>query len=196
MLRILTFLLLAATTAQAAAAEKIVLAGGCFWGVEAVFEHTKGVSAAVSGYAGDESGTADYETVSTGETGHAESVEVTYDPAVISLSELLDIYFTVAHDPTELNRQGPDTGTQYRSEIFYTSDAQKKTAAEKIAILNEKKIFPAPIVTKVEALKNFYPAEDYHQDYLVHHPDNPYIIANDLPKIAALKARYPALYKD
>lgn len=175
--------------------ETIVLAGGCFWCVEAVFEHTKGVVEAVSGYAGGKADTAHYDAVSAGNTGHAESVKVTYDPAQISLDKLLDIYFTVAHNPTQLNYQGPDHGTQYRSSIFYVSDAQKKISEEKIAALGMKHIFSDPIVTKLEKLGRFYPAEAYHQDYAALNPMQPYIIIHDAPKVAKLKEIYPDLYR-
>ena len=170
-----------------------VLAGGCFWGVEGVFEHVKGVSNVVSGFAGGEKKTAHYEAVSDGNTGHAESVQITYDPSQVSYGELLKIYFAVAHDPTELNRQGPDTGTQYRSAIFYVNDEQKKIADAYIKQLDEAKVFPRPIVTQVVPLKGFYPAESYHQHYMQMHPDEPYIMYNDLPKLAALKKQFPQM---
>jgi len=176
-------------------AETAVLAGGCFWGVEAVFESVKGVSAAVSGYAGGQKGTANYETVSTGRTGHAESVEVTYDPNQISFGQLLKIYFSVVHDPTQLNRQGPDYGTQYRSAIFYTNDDQKRVAEAYIHQLEDAKVFKHKIVTQVVPLEGFYPAEAYHQHYLVHHPDQPYIVYNDLPKLQELHKQFPELVK-
>jgi peptide-methionine (S)-S-oxide reductase len=172
-----------------------VFAGGCFWGVDAVFKHTKGVSNVVSGYAGGSAATARYLTVGTGMTGHAESVQVTYDPAKISYAGLLKIFFQVAHDPTQLNRQGPDVGTQYRSAIFYVDDGQRAIAQRYIDQLNEAKAFPKPIVTQVAALDKFYPAEAYHQDYLAQHPDQPYIVYNDLPKLEHLKRDFPALYK-
>jgi len=172
-----------------------VFAGGCFWGVEAVFRHVKGVTKAVSGYAGGNARTADYERVSTGSTGHAESVEVTYDPTQISYGELLRIFFSVAHDPTQWNRQGPDTGSQYRSVIFYTGDEQKRIAEAYIAQLDAAKVYSRSIVTKVEAFKAFYPAEEYHQDFLVRNPTNPYIVYNDLPKLENLKKDFPDLYK-
>jgi len=172
-----------------------VFAGGCFWGVEAVFDRVKGVREATSGYSGGVSGTAEYDTVSSGNTGHAESVKVVYDPAQVSYGQLLKIYFSVAHDPTQLNRQSPDVGTQYRSEIFTTSPAQAKVARAYIAQLSAAKAFAAPIVTRVEPLKAFYPAEEYHQDYLVRHPDEPYIVYNDAPKLVHLKAMFPNLYK-
>jgi peptide-methionine (S)-S-oxide reductase len=172
-----------------------VFAGGCFWGVEAVFDHVKGVKQAISGYAGGSSNTAEYETVSTGTTGHAESVKVVYDPAKISYGQLLKVYFSVAHDPTQLNRQSPDVGTQYRSEIFTTSADQQRVAKAYIAQLTTAKAFTAPIVTRVEALQGFYPAEAYHQHYLSLHPDEPYIVYNDAPKLVHLKQLFPALYK-
>ncbi len=172
-----------------------VFAGGCFWGVDAVFRHVKGVSKVVSGYAGGGSDTANYETVSTGTTGHAESVEVTYDPSQVSYNDLLKVFFFVAHDPTELNRQGPDSGTQYRSLIFYANDEQKKMADDYIAQLDQRKAFSEPIVTKVVPLTGFYPAEAYHQNYLALHPDQPYIVINDLPKLERLQKTFPALYR-
>jgi peptide-methionine (S)-S-oxide reductase len=172
-----------------------VLAGGCFWGVDAVFKHVKGVSNVVSGYSGGSAATAEYETVSGGNTGHAESVKITFDPSRISYSELLRIYFSVATDPTQLNRQGPDTGTQYRSVIFYANDEQKQIALAYIDQLNKVKVFPAPIVTQVVPLKAFYPAEEYHQNYLQLHPDNPYIAYNDMPKLRELQKQFPDLYK-
>ena len=171
-----------------------VFAGGCFWGIEAVFRHVKGVSRAVSGYAGGAEKTASYEVVSTGVTGHAESVEVTYDPAQVSYGELLRIFFSVAHDPTQLNRQGPDYGTQYRSAIFYSTEDQKRVAQAYIEQLDHAKAFPIPIVTQVVALPKFYPAEAYHQDYLARHPTQPYIVYNDLPKLAQLKEQFPDRY--
>jgi peptide-methionine (S)-S-oxide reductase len=171
-----------------------VFAGGCFWGVEAVFEHVKGVRQATSGYSGGTAATADYDTVSSGRTGHAESVKVVYDPAQVSYGQLLKVYFSVAHDPTQLNRQSPDTGPQYRSEIFTTNVAQAKVANAYIAQLSSAKVFPAPIVTRVEPLKTFYPAESHHQDYLRLHPDEPYIVYNDAPKLVHLKAMFPSLY--
>jgi len=172
-----------------------VLAGGCFWGVDAVFKHVKGVSSVVSGYSGGSGATAEYETVSSGSTGHAESVKITYDPSRISYSELLRIFFSVATDPTQLNRQGPDTGTQYRSVIFYADENQKQIALAYIDQLNKAKVFSAPIVTQVVPLKAFYPAEEYHQDFLERHPDHPYIVYNDLPKLRELQNQFPDLYK-
>jgi peptide-methionine (S)-S-oxide reductase len=170
-----------------------VFAGGCFWGMDAVFRHVKGVSQVVSGYAGGGADTANYETVSTGTTGHAESVEVFFDPSQVSYHDLLEVFFLVAHDPTELNRQGPDSGTQYRSSIFYTNNEQKKMAEEYIAQLDQKKAFPEPIVTKVVPLTGFYPAEAYHQNYLALHSDQPYIVINDLPKLERLQETFPKL---
>jgi len=172
-----------------------VLAGGCFWGVDAVFKHVQGVKGVVAGYAGGSAATAHYEVVSAGGTGHAESVKIAYDPAKISYSDLLRIFFSVAHDPTQLNRQGPDTGTQYRSVIFYANEDQKQIALAYIAQLNEAKVFPRPIVTQVVPLKAFYPAEGYHQNFLALHPDNPYIVYNDLPKLAKLRKQFPALFR-
>jgi peptide-methionine (S)-S-oxide reductase len=171
-----------------------VFAGGCFWGVEAVFRHVKGVSKAVSGYAGGSAKTADYERVSTGSTGHAEAVEVTYDPAQVSYGALLRIFFSVAHDPTQLNRQGPDYGTQYRSAIFFTNDEQKRVAQGYIEQLGQAKAYPSAIVTQVVPLPAFYPAEAYHQNYLALHPTQPYIVMHDLPKLAQLKQQFPDRY--
>jgi len=180
--------------ASVKAPQTAVFAGGCFWGVEAVFRHVKGVSSAVSGYAGGVAKTADYEMVSTGTTGHAESVQVTYDPAQVSYGELLRIFFSVAHDPTQLNRQGPDVGTQYRSAIFTTSEEQKRVAQAYIDQLGQAKVFGAPIVTQVVTLPAFYPAEAYHQNYLALHPTQPYIVIHDMPKLAALKLQFPDRY--
>ena len=173
-----------------------VFAGGCFWGIEAVFEHLNGVKSAISGYAGGATTHPSYEDVSSGTTGHAESVEVIYDPAAISYGQLLQVFFSVAHDPTQLNRQGPDHGTQYRSAIFYRDAEQKRLAESYIAQLRAAKTFSSPIVTQVTPLNAFYEAEDYHQDYMVHHADQPYIVYNDAPKVAALKTRFPALYRE
>jgi len=184
-----------APAASQAQTEKVVLAGGCFWGIEGVFESLRGVSNAVSGYSGGSKATANYETVSTGTTGHAESVEVTYDPAQISFDQLLKVFFLVAHDPTELNRQGPDEGTQYRSEIYYTTDSQKRAVQAYIKQLAAAKTFHAPIVTKVEPLVAFYPAEAYHQHFMQKNPDYPYIVYNDAPKVAALRKTFPQLVK-
>ncbi|MDE2359867.1 MAG: peptide-methionine (S)-S-oxide reductase MsrA [Betaproteobacteria bacterium] len=172
-----------------------VFAGGCFWGVDAVFKHVKGVSNVVSGYSGGSAATAHYLVVGTGTTGHAESVKVTYDPLKVSYAELLKVFFDVAHDPTQLNRQGPDYGTQYRSVVFYANDQQKAIAQRYIAQLDQAKAFPKPIVTQVVPLDKFYPAEDYHQNYLELHPDQPYIVYNDLPKLAHLKKDYAAWYQ-
>ena len=172
-----------------------VFSGGCFWGVDAVFKHVKGVDKVVSGYAGGAANTAQYETVSTGTTGHAESVQVTYDPTKVSYDDLLKVFFFVAHDPTELNRQGPDSGTQYRSSIFYMNDAQKKMAQDYITQLYQQHAFSSPIVTKVVPFTGFYPAEDYHQDYLELHPDSPYIVYNDLPKLEKFQKDLPGLYQ-
>ena len=183
------------STARAATLQTAVFAGGCFWGVEAVFEHVKGVKSVVSGYAGGTVVNPDYETVSSGRTGHAEAVKVTFDPAVVSYETLLAVFFTVAHNPTELNRQGPDVGTQYRSAIFFTNAEQQKTATTVIAQLTQAKAFPRPIVTQLASLSKFYNAESYHQNYLYSHTDQPYIVYNDLPKIDALKKRYPALWE-
>jgi peptide-methionine (S)-S-oxide reductase len=172
-----------------------VLAGGCFWGVEAVFEQLKGVSDVVSGFAGGSRLTAHYEVVSSGITSHAESVKITYDPAAITYGQLLKVFFAVAHNPTELNRQGPDEGTQYRSSIFYTNADQKSVAEAYVKQLTDAKVFTRPIVTTVVPLDGFYPAEEYHQNFLVRHPDYPYIVVNDLPKLRALKAEFPELLK-
>jgi peptide-methionine (S)-S-oxide reductase len=176
-------------------AQKLVVAGGCFWGVQGVFQHVKGVTRAVSGYAGGAADKARYDLVSRGDTGHAESVEISYDPKVVSLGELLRVFFSVVHDPTQLDRQGPDEGTQYRSEIFVSGPEQDRVARAYVAQLTEARRFRAPIVTRIEPLGAFYPAEAYHQDYLVTHPDAPYIAYNDLPKIAALERLLPALYR-
>jgi peptide-methionine (S)-S-oxide reductase len=171
-----------------------VLAGGCFWGIEAVFEHVNGVTDVTSGYSGGTSETTTYEMVSSGETGHAESVRITYDPSRISYGQLLKVFFAVAHDPTQLNRQGPDTGTQYRSAIFYSDDEQKRIAEAYIKQLNQAKVFERPIVTQVSKLNSYHQAEDYHQDYAVHHPDDSYIVINDLPKVENLRRQFPKLY--
>ncbi|HXR95353.1 MAG TPA: peptide-methionine (S)-S-oxide reductase MsrA [Rhizomicrobium sp.] len=175
--------------------ETVVLAGGCFWGQQAVFEHVKGVTKVVAGYSGGAASTANYPMVTTETTGHAESVEIIFDPKVISFGRLLQVYFSVAHDPTELNFQGPDQGTSYRSEIFFSSPLQEKTARAYIAQLDAAHIFAKPIVTKIEPLKGFYAAEGYHQDYLIHNPTQPYIVINDLPKLAALKRVWPAYWR-
>ena len=173
-----------------------VVAGGCFWGIQAVFQHVKGVLDATSGYSGGAAATAEYETVSTGQTGHAESVKITYDPAQISYGQLLKVFFSVAHDPTQLNRQGPDEGTQYRSVIFYADSQQQHIAESYIAQLQKAKAFPAPIMTQIVPLKAFYPAEAYHQNYATLHPDNPYIAYNDAPKVEHLRQQFPGLYKE
>ena len=180
--------------APAAATESLVLAGGCFWGVQGVFQHVQGVVSAVSGYAGGSADTAQYDKVGSGSTGHAEAVKVVYDPKKISYGKLLQIYFSVAHNPTELNRQGPDTGTQYRSTIFPANAEQTRVAQAYIAQLNTANTFGRKLATTVEPLKAFYPAEAYHQDYLTLHPDQPYIVYNDLPKVEDLKRSFPSLY--
>jgi peptide-methionine (S)-S-oxide reductase len=174
--------------------QSVVVAGGCFWGIQAVFQHVKGVISATSGYAGGNSKTAEYELVSTGETGHAESVKIVYDPSQITYGQLLRVFFSVAHDPTQLNRQGPDEGSQYRSAIFYSSDEQRRIAEAYIAQLDQAKVFPHPIVTQLTPLKGFYAAEAYHQNYAANHPNNPYIVYNDAPKVAHLRQQFPELY--
>lgn len=174
--------------------ETAVVGGGCFWGVDAVFKHVKGVKDVVSGFSGGSAKTAEYEVVSTGRTGHAESVKITFDPQKITYAQILRVFFSVATDPTQLNRQGPDVGTQYRSVIFYASEAQKQIASSYVDQLNQAHVFSGPIVTQVVPLEHFYPAEPYHQNYLALHPDNPYIVYNDLPKLAALKKEFPTLY--
>ncbi|KRE92505.1 methionine sulfoxide reductase A [Frateuria sp. Soil773] len=182
--------------APAAPGEQVaVFAGGCFWGVEAVFDHVKGVRRAWSGYAGGSADTANYERVSEGDTGHAESVKVLYDPRQVSYGQLLKVFFSVAHDPTQLNRQGPDRGTQYRSAIFYGNPLQRQVAGAYIAQLGAAHVYPAPVVTQLVPLKAFYMAEAYHQDYASEHPDNPYIAINDAPKVARLKQLFPDLYR-
>lgn len=178
-----------------AASETAVLAGGCFWGVQGVFQHVKGVTSAVSGYAGGTADTATYETVSTGSTGHAEAVRIRFDPRLISYGRILQIYFSVAHDPTQLNRQGPDSGTQYRSQIFTTSAEQARIAAAYVSQLDGAKIFARPIATRIAPLRGFFSAEAYHQDYLARHPTQPYIAINDLPKVAALQQLFPTVYR-
>ncbi len=183
------------TVAPKHESEQIVLAGGCFWGMEAVFERLKGVSNVVAGYAGGSKATAHYEIVSTGFTGHAESVQITFDPSQISLQQLFQVYFYVAHDPTELDRQGPDEGKQYRSAIFYSNGAQKQAALDYIAQLERLKAYPHPIVTQVVPLPAFYPAEGYHQHFVTNHPDNPYVAYNDLPKLEQLRKQFPQLVK-
>jgi len=174
--------------------QTMVVAGGCFWGIQAVFQHVKGVTNATSGYSGGQANTAEYELVSSGQTGHAESVKVTYDPSEITYGELLKIFFSVAHDPTELNRQGPDEGTQYRSVIFYNGDEQKRIAEAYIAQLAAAKVFSNKIVTQVVPLKGFYTAEAYHQDYASNHPTDGYIMFNDAPKVSHLRKAFPELY--
>lgn len=174
----------------------LVVAGGCFWGVQAVYQHVKGVSSAVSGYAGGTKETADYSRVSNGDTGHAEAVRITYDPRVVGAGELLRIFFSVVHDPTQKNRQGPDVGTQYRSAIFVDDAAQRTLATDYVAQLVAAKVYPRPIATTIEPLSAFYPAESYHQDYLVRHPDNMYIVINDKPKVESLKRLFPQDYRD
>ncbi|MGA7079804.1 MAG: peptide-methionine (S)-S-oxide reductase MsrA [Terriglobales bacterium] len=183
-----------ATLATTKSEQTAVVSGGCFWGIQAVFQHVKGVISATSGYSGGAANTAEYELVSNGDTGHAESVKIVYDPSQITYGQLLRVFFSVAHDPTELNRQGPDTGSQYRSAIFYGNDEQKKIADAYIAQLEKAKVFAHPIVTQVVALKAFYTAEAYHQDYAARHPDNPYIVYNDAPKVAHLRQEFPELY--
>jgi peptide-methionine (S)-S-oxide reductase len=183
-----------ATLATTKAEQTAVVSGGCFWGIQAVFQHVKGVISATSGYSGGAANTAEYELVSNGDTGHAESVKIVYDPSQITYGQLLRVFFSVAHDPTELNRQGPDTGSQYRSAIFYGSDEQKRIAEAYIAQLEKAKVFPRPIVTQLVPLKAFYAAEAYHQDYAARHPDNPYIVYNDAPKVAHLRQEFPELY--
>jgi len=186
--------LMDATRASTSGKQSAVLSGGCFWGVQAVFQHVKGVMSATSGYSGGAAKTAEYEIVSTGETGHAESVQIVYDPALITYGELLRVFFSVAHDPTQLNRQGPDEGSQYRSAIFYGNDEQKRIAEAYIEQLNQAKVFARPIVTQVAALAAFYPAEAYHQNYATLHPNQPYIVFNDAPKVEHLKQQFPDLY--
>jgi peptide-methionine (S)-S-oxide reductase len=183
-----------ASLAKAKGQETAVVAGGCFWGVQGVFQHIRGVISATSGYAGGPPAAAEYEVVSTGTTGHAESVKITYDPAQITYGQLLQVFFSVAHDPTELDRQGPDVGSQYRSVVFYANDEQKRIAQAYIAQLDAAKVFPSPIVTQVVPLKGFYPAEAYHQNYLERHPDSLYIVINDLPKLSHLREQFPNLY--
>lgn len=179
---------------SAAGQQSAVLAGGCFWGIQAVFQHVKGVISATSGYSGGSAKTAEYEVVSTGDTGHAESVQIVYDPSQITYGELLRIFFSVAHDPTQKDRQGPDEGTQYRSAIFYANDEQKRIAEAYIAQLDQAKVFSRPIVTQVVSLQAFYPAEAYHQNYAALHPNQPYIVFNDAPKVAHLRQVFPDFY--
>lgn len=176
--------------------EVAVLSGGCFWGVQAVFEHTRGVLSATSGYAGGSADTANYRAVSSGDTGHAESVRVIFDPSQITYGQVLMIFFSVAHNPTELDKQGPDWGSQYRSAVFYTTPEQKKIAEAYIAQLTAAKIYAQKIVTQIAPLSAFYPAENYHQDYVKHHPNDPYIVINDLPKLSALRRQFPDLYRE
>jgi peptide-methionine (S)-S-oxide reductase len=180
--------------AKNAKMETAVLAGGCFWGIEAVFEHVKGVKDVVSGYAGGKAETAKYDAVSSGSTGHAEAVRISYDPSQVTYGQLLKVFFSVAHNPTELNRQGPDVGTQYRSAIFYANDEQRKVGEAYIAQLNAAKAFPRPIVTELAPLKAFYEAEAHHQDYAARNPTQPYIVVHDLPKVANLERQLPELY--
>jgi len=183
-----------AARTPAAGQQTAVLAGGCFWGIQAVFQHVKGVISATSGYSGGSSKTAEYEIVSTGDTGHAESVQIVYDPSQVTYGELLRIFFSVAHDPTQLNRQGPDEGTQYRSAVFYANEEQKRIADAYIAQLDQAKVFSRPIVTQVVPLQAFYPAEAYHQNYAALHPNQPYIVFNDAPKVAHLRQVFPDFY--
>jgi len=173
-----------------------VLAGGCFWGVQGVYEHVRGVKQVLSGYSGGSKATAEYEVVSRGRTGHAESVQIRFDPKEISYGEILRIYFSVVHDPTQLDQQGPDSGPQYRSNIFYASSAQRKIAQAYIVQLDQAKVFERPIVTRVDPLKAFYPAEEYHQDFLQHNPNHPYIVINDLPKIDNLRKIFPTYFRE
>lgn len=181
---------------QGGALQNAVIAGGCFWGIQGVFEHVRGVHQVLAGYAGGSGQTAQYEEVSTGRTGHAESVQITFDPREVTYGELLQIYFSVAHDPTQLDRQAPDSGPQYRSAVFYADATQRRIAESYIAQLNQGKSFAAPIVTRVDDLKGFYPAEGYHQDFYLKNPHNPYIVINDLPKIRNLQALFPNHYRD
>ena len=185
----------ASDPASTASSDTVVLAGGCFWGQQGLFEHVKGVTRVVAGYSGGAKETAFYPMVGTETTGHAESVQITFDPKQVSFGTLLRIYFSVAHDPTELNYQGPDQGTSYRSEIFFTSPQQEKTARAYVAQLDAAHVFAHPIVTRIEPMKGFYDAESYHQDYLVLNPTQPYIVYNDLPKLAALKRVWPQFYR-
>ena len=182
------------TLASQKGQETVVVSGGCFWGVQAVFQHVKGVTSATSGYSGGTVKNPNYEQVSSGETGHAESVQIVYDPSKITLGQLLKVFFSVAHDPTELNRQGPDTGTQYRSIIFFSNTDQQRIAQSYVDQLNQSKVFSQPIVTQIVPLKDFYRAEDYHQNYATEHPDNPYIAMFDLPKLKNLQQQFPSLY--
>ncbi len=181
--------------ATAKGRQTVVIAGGCFWGIQAVFQNTRGVVDATSGYSGGSANTAHYEMVSEGNTGHAESVRINYDPSQITLGKLLKVFFSVAHDPTQVDRQGPDTGTQYRSAIFYSNEEQKRIAQAYVDQLNQTKVFERPIATQIVSLKSFYEAEAYHQDYVVQHPNEPYIRIHDLPKLANLRKQFPELYK-
>jgi peptide-methionine (S)-S-oxide reductase len=181
---------------RAFARDTAIFAGGCFWSMEKAFEHVPGVVEAVSGYAGGTVPNPTYEMVGSGSTGHAESVRVVFDPSQVSYGQLLQVFFSVAHDPTQLNRQGPDVGTQYRSAIFYVTDEQRRTAEAYIAQLTKEKVFPRPIVTQVVPLNAFWQAEDYHQDYMAHHPDQPYIVINDAPKVEHLRRQFPTLYRE
>ena len=185
-----------AAPAKSAETQTAVLAGGCFWGVEGVFEHMRGVRSVVSGYAGGDASSATYEKIGTGRTGHAESVQITFDPKEVSYGDILRVFFSVAHDPTQLNRQGPDTGPQYRSAIFYASDAQRELAQSYLAELNKSGNYSRAIATQIDPLKAFYPAEKYHQDFIANNPRNPYVVVKDLPKIRDLKRLYPEYYRD
>jgi peptide-methionine (S)-S-oxide reductase len=185
-----------AAPAKSGQTQTAVLAGGCFWGIEGIFEHMRGVRSVVSGYAGGDASSATYEDTATGRTGHAESVQITFDPDEVSYGDILRVFFSVAHDPTQLNRQGPDTGPQYRSAIFYASDLQRDLARSYIAELNKSGKFSRTIVTQIDALEAFYPAEKYHQDFIAKNPRNPYVVVNDLPKIREFKRLYPEYYRD
>lgn len=185
----------APSASASAPTSSAVLAGGCFWGLQGLFEHVKGVRRVVAGYAGGEAGTAQYEMVGTGRTGHAESVKIEFDPALISYGQILQLFFSAAHDPTQVGGQGPDNGSQYRSAIFYANEAEKSAAEAYMAQLDQAHAFNEPLATKLEPLRGFYPAEGYHQDYLIHNPDSMYIVINDLPKITALRNLYPELYR-
>ena len=182
------------TLASQKGQETVVVSGGCFWGIQAVFQHVKGVTSATSGYSGGTVKNPNYEQVSSGETGHAESVQIAYDPSKITLGQLLKVFFSVAHDPTELDRQGPDTGTQYRSIVFFSNTDQQRIAQSYVDQLNQSKVFSQPIVTQIVPLKAFYRAEDYHQNYATEHPENPYIAMFDLPKLKNLQQQFPSLY--
>lgn len=184
------------STSTAKGKQTVVLAGGCFWGMEAVFEHLKGVSDVVSGYSGGSAATAHYEAIGSGETGHAESVRITYDPAQISYDQLLKVYFSVAHDPTQLNRQGPDSGTQYRSVIFFANDEQKRVAQAYIEQLHKAQTFRKPIVTQLVPLDSFYAAEEYHQQFIARNPVHPYVVVHDLPKLNQLRKQFTDMYKN